>query len=767
DQLETLALAYYYFGEEKYAKHASLLIRTWFLDPETKMNPNLKYGQAVLGRSEGRGVGIIDTRGFIVLLDCVALVRESPSFSAADEAALREWFGEFLVWLRTSDLGIDEKLHENNHGSWYAAQVARIALFVGNEDFAREVVETVRTERIPNQFKPDGRQPHENERTKSLHYCMFNLSALSVVARVGEQLGLDLWNVQSPGAGSMKQGLNYIRPFLSNQAEWPYQQLDRVRLSPRTIMLLRMASVRYSDPKYEKLIEQTQHRYSDRNYATLVCGTYSGRAQETSTPTVKVSTTEKPRLETYQLPDTSSYTIENIRKLLPSTNKGTAKLVPTREESLLDETFRKQRGADLQRRQGTTETQTIKLSGGALTLSELVEQIDDASIAAQDATTTTIRLPILIASDATLIIDGGVLRLSTDRGALIANAGTLFVLQAEVTSWDEQAGRPTPMKKVEQFRPFISSYIRSKTYLAGSTFANLGFLAPTAYGLSLSSHPERNRGEPNEDWPTGQVVENVFRGMFYGFYSYEARDVAIVGNTYEDSIRYGIDPHDRSTRLIIANNIAKGTRERHGIIGSREVSNSFIFGNKSFENGGSGIMLDRQCTGNVVVENQVYDNGQGIAVYESAQNLIANNTILMNEKSGVRVRNSREIVVQENIVAGNGDYGFEVYSKRLDDHEKRQQRGDHYRQHVAVSIYKNTITGNAGGLIKGNDIDLLRISNVDLQLDEAKLQQVDPKHTGRLERDDDDEFGSQLKPFREQLVKVFDPEKPLVEFQGR
>ena len=43
--VETLALAYYLFQAEQYATHAIKLIHTWYLDPETKMNPHLRFGK--------------------------------------------------------------------------------------------------------------------------------------------------------------------------------------------------------------------------------------------------------------------------------------------------------------------------------------------------------------------------------------------------------------------------------------------------------------------------------------------------------------------------------------------------------------------------------------------------------------------------------------------------------------------------------------------------------------------------------------------------
>lgn len=766
--VETLTLAYYLFDEPKYAQHASLLMRTWFLDADTRMNPNLNYGQAVLGRSEGRGVGIIDTRGFIVLLDCVALLKDSDSCTEANQQELRNWFSEFLVWLRESKLGKDEREAENNHGSWYAAQISRIALFVGEHDFARKIVEHTRDERIPDQFTAEGSQPYENERTKSLHYSFFNLSALSVVARVGEELGIDLWNHEPSEGGSLKVGLTYLLPYLAAPGDWPHKQIDTFSLSPRTIQLLRMASTRYQDRRFREAISRVDHRREEMNYAPLVCAKFTGGRDGDVAPGVTVVEDQAPTSKSYQLPDISNFTSENIRQRLPTEFSGVAEVGPADGEKVLSEAFRRERGEDLKQRQRTDDLKVIKISGGAIKLTELVRQIDDEAMLALEGETVTLRRPILIQPSGTLIVDSeqtSELRLSTDRGAFVANAGTLFVLGVKVTSWDEKRNQADKFDTAEAFRPYISSYIRSQTYLADSTFEHLGYHAPTAYGLSFSSQPERNRGEPSSDWPTGQIVGNVFRGLYYGFYSYEARDVAIIGNTYDDSVRYGIDPHDRSTRLIIAKNIAKRTRERHGIIGSREVFDSFIFRNESFDNTGSGIMLDRQCSGNVVAENHVYDNGQGIAVYESADNLITNNWVLRNEKSGVRVRNSTDIVVQENVVVGNGDYGFEIYSKRLADHDKRAKRGDLYDPYVEVAVHSNHCTGNGGGCMKGNAVQELQLSDFRLKADRSRVEQILPKTDGQFDSSKDENFGSELKPYTDELQPVFTDPDALVHYR--
>ena len=86
-----------------------------------------------------------------------------------------------------------EERAENNHGSWYAAQRASYALFAGKENIAKEILAGARV-RIGEQFDADGNQAAELKRTLSLHYCVFNITALSRLACVGDEIGEDLWD---------------------------------------------------------------------------------------------------------------------------------------------------------------------------------------------------------------------------------------------------------------------------------------------------------------------------------------------------------------------------------------------------------------------------------------------------------------------------------------------------------------------------------------------------------------------------------------------
>jgi len=252
-----LALAYYFSGREKYAKHAAQLIKAWFLDKETYMNPHLKYGQAIKGRVEGRGIGIIDTRAFIRVAEAIGLISASDRWSQTDQAAMVDWFNKYLDWLVNSDYGVDEREHKNNHGTWYDVLVTSLAIFTGRNELAKDILQQVSHKRIAVQIDSEGKQPFEIERTRAYHYSMMNLAGLFQLALIAEKYGIDLWSYRSETGSSLRLALEYLLPFARREKKWPYQMIRGWENDIQTIsLLLRIAAQKYNFPLYEEIIEE-------------------------------------------------------------------------------------------------------------------------------------------------------------------------------------------------------------------------------------------------------------------------------------------------------------------------------------------------------------------------------------------------------------------------------------------------------------------------------------------------------------------------------
>ncbi|MDB5252595.1 MAG: alginate lyase family protein [Flaviaesturariibacter sp.] len=239
--VHTLSLAYYFSGEEKYAAHASNLLRMWFLDPATRMNPNLNFAQAIRGVNEGRGAGLIDARHFMKVVDAIGLLQSSKAWRPADQDGMKQWCASFVHWMQTSPVGLDELDARNNHGTFYDALRLSMALFIDSSDLAKKIVVSAR-ERLDYQMDAEGKFPKEMERTIALHYNTFNLDAFYMVARMAESTGLDLWNYVSPNGNSLRKGFTFLGPYLAREKKWEGQQIKPFDFNEGYGILLQSAS---------------------------------------------------------------------------------------------------------------------------------------------------------------------------------------------------------------------------------------------------------------------------------------------------------------------------------------------------------------------------------------------------------------------------------------------------------------------------------------------------------------------------------------------
>jgi hypothetical protein len=245
---DTLALGYYLTGNEAYAAHAALLLRTWFLDPATAMNPNLNYAQFIPNKNNGRAAGIVSSREMPEAIDAVGLLAGSRNWTAADDAGMRHWFGEWYKWLTTSDAGKEESGHPNNHGTWYQVQAAALALYLGKTEDAKMILTRVRDQRIPDEIAADGLQKYEMARTKSFSYSAMNLHALATLATIAQPLGIDLWKPAQPGGPGILTAIEALLPYDANHP-WPHEQIEANRED--SICPALYFAVGYThDPKY-------------------------------------------------------------------------------------------------------------------------------------------------------------------------------------------------------------------------------------------------------------------------------------------------------------------------------------------------------------------------------------------------------------------------------------------------------------------------------------------------------------------------------------
>jgi hypothetical protein len=250
--VEQLALGHYLTGDERYAARAAEILRAWFLQPATKMKPNLEYAQAVPGQNTGRGTGIIESRGLTRVVDAVGLLQGSKAWSDKDQKDIQDWFSSYLDWLIGSKNGKAESNAKNNHGTFYDVQVAGFALFVGRKELAKSTIEAAKKKRIDEQVTPDGKQPLELERTKAMSYSTMNLDGLLSLAKLGESVDVDLWEYKSSDGRSIRRAIEFFFPFTGGE-KWPYKQIEPFD-NESFYRLMRRAARKYKDAAFQKMM---------------------------------------------------------------------------------------------------------------------------------------------------------------------------------------------------------------------------------------------------------------------------------------------------------------------------------------------------------------------------------------------------------------------------------------------------------------------------------------------------------------------------------
>jgi len=216
-----LASAYLITQDEQYAQHAVSHVTAWFISPQTRMNPNLLYAQAISGRVTGRGIGIIDTIHLMEVAQSVLVLEKSTAFSENVVRSVKAWFADYVQWLTTHEYGITEMNAKNNHGTCWVMQVAAFAKLTANQKVLDFCSDRFKNVLLPGQMDEQGGFPLERQRTKPYGYSLFNLDAMVMICQILSDQENDLWTYTTPDGKSIRKGIEYLYPFIKDKSTWP------------------------------------------------------------------------------------------------------------------------------------------------------------------------------------------------------------------------------------------------------------------------------------------------------------------------------------------------------------------------------------------------------------------------------------------------------------------------------------------------------------------------------------------------------------------
>jgi hypothetical protein len=221
-QVPALVAAWTATHDPRYARHAAEHLRAWFITPATRMNPNLRYSQAIHGISTGRSIGVIDTIHLVEVARAIERLDGAPGWTATDAQAVRQWFADYLTWLTTDRFGLQERDAANNHGTCWVMQAASFAHLTGNAQVQQDCRQRFKTVLVPGQIGADGSFPREVARTKPYGYSLFNLEAMATICRILSTRNDDLWTFELPDGRGTRRAMDFMVPFIRDKRRWPH-----------------------------------------------------------------------------------------------------------------------------------------------------------------------------------------------------------------------------------------------------------------------------------------------------------------------------------------------------------------------------------------------------------------------------------------------------------------------------------------------------------------------------------------------------------------
>lgn len=257
----TLSLAYFYSDDELYAEKAAELIKSWFLDIETRMNPNLDFAQIRPGKSGSGGggsPGIIDTNDLVRVVESVSLIFDSPSWSNSDHINLKEWFYRFSIWI-INNYNADA-YSSSNLSTWMDVQRSVYFLFSEQEERLNSNfhISPIR-ERIDNHINPMGVQTNELSRQRQRHYEYFNLRAymkLSLVRKNRTGNDRDWPDLTTDNFGGLKPALDVVKDDILNTRQRRDLLDDDQFDDCRYLEIFKPAAIAFSHEPYNQAAQQ-------------------------------------------------------------------------------------------------------------------------------------------------------------------------------------------------------------------------------------------------------------------------------------------------------------------------------------------------------------------------------------------------------------------------------------------------------------------------------------------------------------------------------
>jgi Alginate lyase len=251
-----LTAAFVLTNESRYAQQALTHLRVWFVDPVTRMTPNLLYGQTIPPAKTGRPEGVVEAVHLAEVVQCIPFLSNSELFTESDRATVQKWFADYFEWLNTSRLAGLARDTKSHHGTSWLLQAAAIAHLSQVTDDAplTTLRHQFKSNSIRAQIVADGTFPHELTTPNPYRNTLFNLDMFAGICVLLSTRFESVWDYELQDGPGMRTVIARLYPYILNRGAWPYRadaaHFNDLPIRPPSLLFAARA---YSRPEYAEL----------------------------------------------------------------------------------------------------------------------------------------------------------------------------------------------------------------------------------------------------------------------------------------------------------------------------------------------------------------------------------------------------------------------------------------------------------------------------------------------------------------------------------
>lgn len=268
-----LALAYRISGHLRYLHGALDRVHAWCINENTMMWPDgYVFDSATPGQPYGGDIVLF--AGLADAFLAIALLRNDPAWDLAAQSAVLRWI-RHMVEPQRRRMFYEGREMTNN---WEDARLLYLcfgACALDDLDLLLEVFERWRSI-LPLKMTDEGELPRETMRTRSMHYTLFALDSMTLVAEMSAGFGVDLYDHAINGRG-LRLALSYAARYMLDMSSWPFPMLEPLKketLRDHGLASFELAYRHWKDPLFLRVIRRWDGRPVTDHHATLLHGRF-------------------------------------------------------------------------------------------------------------------------------------------------------------------------------------------------------------------------------------------------------------------------------------------------------------------------------------------------------------------------------------------------------------------------------------------------------------------------------------------------------------